>query len=168
MCVPDFAPEDEICDGFDNDCDGVIPPEELVDEDGDGYPECDDCDDDDPLIGPAAPETCGDGIDSDCDGLDGTEETDIDGDGWDGTNCGGQDCVDTDPSIHPLAAEICSDGIDQDCDGADLPCGVEGIDLIAGGGCVKCAADVGTGGARGPGLALVLMLGLAGLRRRRG
>ena len=53
VCVPDNEPQVEICDGFDNDCDGIID-EELVNA-------CGTCD---PL-----PEEICNGIDDDCDGV---------------------------------------------------------------------------------------------------
>ena len=57
----------EICDGRDNNCDEVLPPNEL-DADNDGVLVCDDdCDDADPNINPNRPELCSDGLDNDCD-----------------------------------------------------------------------------------------------------
>ncbi len=56
----------ELCDGLDNDCDGVLLTDE-VDGDLDGVFACDDCDDDDPEVFPGAEEDCN-GIDNDCDG----------------------------------------------------------------------------------------------------
>lgn len=44
------------------------PPAGPVDEDGDGFAEPADCDDDAAYVSPAAPEVCGDGIDNNCDG----------------------------------------------------------------------------------------------------
>ena len=44
----------------------------IIDNDGDGYEDGYDCDDDDPTIHPDAEETPGDGIDSNCDGDDDT------------------------------------------------------------------------------------------------
>jgi hypothetical protein len=82
---------DEVCDGFDNDCDGstdentaVDAPTWYADSDTDGYGDpsvsvvdCtqprdyvaddNDCDDTDGAVNPAATEVC-DGIDNDCDG----------------------------------------------------------------------------------------------------
>jgi hypothetical protein len=87
------------------------------DEDQDCYLVPEDCDDNDDTVYPGAPEIAYDGIDQDCDGED---LIDVDEDGYDGEQVGGDDCDDEDPSIHPDAKEIPNDAIDQDCDGTDL------------------------------------------------
>ncbi len=57
----------ELCNGIDDNCDGIIPADEQ-DNDGDGYRVCDgDCDDSDPAVNPGAAEVCN-GIDDNCDG----------------------------------------------------------------------------------------------------
>ncbi len=56
-----------------------------------------------------------DGVDQDCDGQD---LTDVDGDGFDAPEAGGQDCDDNDATVFPGATEEWYDGVDQDCDGA--------------------------------------------------
>ena len=112
----------EGCDDLDNDCDGEI--DEDLDRDDDGvvgpYPDCFqvfeqvDCDDDNPLLYPGAPEVC-DGIDNNCDGF-ADENLDFDSDGF--TSCSQPigDCDSLNASINPNAPEIC-DGVDNNCDG---------------------------------------------------
>ncbi len=114
----------EICDGNDNNCDGVLPSNEQ-DGDGDTYPECLECDDTNPAINPGATEIC-DGLDTDCDTALGADEVDVDGDqylactGYVANGAigvlGGDDCNDADDTINPAATETC-DGTDEDCDG---------------------------------------------------
>ena len=65
----------ELCNGLDDDCDGLTDEGGLCDQDGDGYTSGQgDCDDTNAAIHPGAPELC-DGLDNDCDGL--TDENGI-------------------------------------------------------------------------------------------
>ncbi len=125
----------EVCNGADDDCDGVIPPTE-VDVDGDLYLLCgqfsdlgigylggDDCDD---TVGtgvtvyPGAPEVC-DGDLETCGGVI-DDGFDTDGDSfYDGADAGCVtfyglvDCDDSNDAVYPGAVELC-DTVDNDCD----------------------------------------------------
>ena len=89
-----LEPRPEVCNGADEDCDGVA--DEDFDGDDDGALDCPglDCD---------AP--CPEGVD--CEIV-----------------CANVDCADDDPARHPRAQDICEDDIDQNCDGRDSPCSV--------------------------------------------
>lgn len=108
----------------------------FKDEDGDGFYNYVDCDDNNAAINPDALEVC-DGIDNDCNGMadDGlvfvTYFFDADGDGFGDENltidtctdtppagyvASAADCNDSEATVFPGAAELC-DGIDNNCDG---------------------------------------------------
>lgn len=85
----------------------------LWDEDEDGWPIDDDCDDTNADVYPFAPDYRGDGCDADC-----GRELDSDGDDWPDQ----ADCAPQDPESHPCSTfEVAGDGIDHDCDGRDTP-----------------------------------------------
>ena len=124
----------ELCDGLDNDCDGVVDDDAGdstvffadVDEDGYGDPgslivacaapegfvaEGGDCDDGDAAWNPAAAEAdCADSNDYNCDGS--VAFADDDGDG----SAACLDCDDDEPAVFPGAVEVCND-VDDDCNG---------------------------------------------------
>ncbi|HMV65355.1 MAG TPA: putative metal-binding motif-containing protein [Myxococcota bacterium] len=157
-----FPGAPEVCDGVDSNCaDGIddedrisywpdgdrdrygddgFPPDLLCRGARDGNPAWvdrgGDCDDDDPLISPAAREIC-DTLDNDCDGtidvdrgLDLRTEhwPDLDDDGYgassgallacdlphDGLARNDDDCDDASAAVHPGATEVC-DGVDSNC-----------------------------------------------------
>ncbi|MFM7199876.1 MAG: putative metal-binding motif-containing protein [Myxococcota bacterium] len=121
---------DGTCDGIDSDCDGLVPQIEVKDTDGDGFVECDDCNDTRADINPNAVEVPGDGIDNDCSGQeDDVPCTDVDGDGYPLSACSSPkpvDCDDTNSAIHPEAGEgvaytqdliLVGDGLDNNCNG---------------------------------------------------
>ena len=161
---------EETCDGYDSDCDGTVPPDEL-DVDADNHYACgDDCDDTDPNVYLTADEIPYDGIDQDCSGSD---QTDVDGDGYDG-GPNGDDCDDTHETAHPGGNEKdnCGDTLDNDCDGdidgADDECPGSG-DWSPGGndGNWGCYCDLDDGDDPDGALVIAFLAALLVVSRRR-
>lgn len=102
--------------------DPTDPSTGFADADGDGFNVLSDCDDTDPTVHPGADDPPYDGVDADC-----AEDSDydVDGDGFDAVEGGGDDCDDADPTIRPGATELCN-GLDDDCDGVTDPVGADG------------------------------------------
>lgn len=93
----------------------------LLDSDGDGSPDSEDCGPDDAGTYSGAPDPYGVGGDTDCDGLDGVDR---DADGYPANEeLAGQldlyDCNDNDPMVNPGTVEVPGNGLDEDCDGFD-------------------------------------------------
>jgi len=164
---------DELCDGIDNDCNGLEDAEnpgvdgQETDADGDGQMPCEgDCDDELPTRAAGLDELC-DGIDNDCDGTEPSDEVDLDGDGY--RLCDG-DCNDNPDdglakATRPGAPETCSEDYDADCNGltgdSDPECW--------GTSCLSCGSSFGgMGAANRPSPALALFALLLLRRRRRG
>ena len=82
------------------------------DADCDGFAASVDCDDTDAEVHPDAEEIPYDGVDQDCDGAD---LTDVDGDGFDAAEVGGEDCDDQRDDVNPEALEIPCNDVDEDC-----------------------------------------------------
>jgi hypothetical protein len=136
------------------------------DNDGDGFDETVDCNDNNPAVHPNAAELC-DGVDNNCNGT--VDEgcalcTDADGDGFYAqAGCGtALDCNDSDPLISPAAPETC-DRVDNNCNGLvdetfDLTsdasnCGVCGQVCSFANGVAGCAAGACFMTACAPGFA---------------
>ncbi len=126
------ASESDCTDSHDYNCDGSVG---YADDDKDGVPACEDCDDTSAYHYPGGPERC-DGTDEDCDGdidedaIDAeTWYGDADADGYGATtfttvSCdtplssyvsNSEDCDDLDALTYPGATELC-DETDNDCD----------------------------------------------------
>ena len=133
----------EVCDGVDNDCDGLIDSDDdslllteeniwFFDADGDGFGNPDvyvlsciqpddhveisgDCDDTVTTIHYGAQEIWYDGIDQNCQG---GSDYDQDRDGENAVEYGGTDCNDLNFAINTRAVEILGDNIDDNCDGS--------------------------------------------------
>lgn len=120
---PECVPQEELCNGLDDDCDEEVDEECLCSQGcypfwiGDGW--CDEACNNEACNwdgGDCGGALCGDGLcdpgenyltcPADC------PPVDADGDGY--TVAGG-DCNDSDDSVHPGAPEVC-DGVDNDCD----------------------------------------------------
>jgi MYXO-CTERM domain-containing protein len=77
-----------------------------------------------------------------------TECIDLDADGFDDVDCGGDDCNDSDDTIRPDAAETWYDGVDSDCvEDSDYDADGDGQDAEEHGGtdCDDSDPDIGDG-----------------------
>lgn len=112
----DSENDDVLDDDDDQPEDDVLDDDDVNDNDGDGYPESVDCNDDNAAVHPDALEISCDGVDNNCDGQFLPEDLDLDLDGY--SPCLG-DCDDTEASVGIHVPEVECDGIDNDCSGID-------------------------------------------------
>ncbi len=133
VCTQDVQPAAEVCDGVDNDCNGIVDDgtasvAEACDTDFAGV-----CRSGSTTCASghiyclqsvfATAEVCSNGLDDDCDGLvDEEEDVDDDGDGW--SVCDG-DCCDragpcsaTPELVNPGAMEVAGNQVNDDCNPA--------------------------------------------------
>jgi hypothetical protein len=111
----------EVCNGIDDNCNGLT--DEGFDKDHDGWTTCaGDCNDADPRVHPGATPICN-GQDNDCDGtIDDIQDHDQD------TFAVCTDCDDHDPLVNPGAFEVQGNHVDDNCNGTtdepEPPCDV--------------------------------------------
>lgn len=155
----------EICNGFDDDCDGEVDEDLTItthyeDADGDGYggfsgatvmakcppagfaPNSNDCNDRNPRVYPGATETCNQ-IDDNCDGRIDEGVREVCGVGLcarQATSCAPGSCTPGEPS-----EEVCN-GFDDDCDG-EVDEGLDGCEASE--PCSGADCSTGAGGSTG-------------------